>query len=224
MSKLVIVGGLVIVLVLAEVISLLQLRASLLSNAAYWRQQTQQSGELTYVALGDSAAQGIGASRPSKGYVGLLAQRLAAQTGKSIRVVNLSVSGAKIQDVIDKQIPQLQHYQADFVTIEIGANDVVAFDAAAFQARYEALVPLLPANTVVSNMPNFGGRIHRVNAVNVANKIIIRAAATRNLQVADLYHYTKSRESPFNYAADFFHPSNRGHRNWADAFSEKLKP
>lgn len=211
-------------LVLAEIISLLQLRASLTSNATYWHHQAQQSGELTYVALGDSAAQGIGASRPNKGYVGLLAQRLATQTGKSIRVVNLSVSGAKIQDVIDKQVPQLSKYQADFVTIEVGANDVVAFDASAFKARYEALIPLLPANTIVSNMPNFGGRVHRVNAVLAANQIIADAAASRNLHVADLYHYTKSRESPFNYAADFFHPSNRGYRNWADAFSEKLKP
>ena len=218
MSKLFIVGCVLLAVVMAEVISLLQLRASLQSNALYWRERSTQSGELTYLALGDSAAQGIGASNPSKGYVGVIAERLARKTGKTVRVVNISVSGAKIQDVLDKQIPQVKNYHADYVTLEVGANDVVNFDATKFKAAYAQLIPLLPSNTVLSNMPNFGGRISRVNAVLSANKIIAEAAATRNFSVADLYHATKDHESPLNYAADFFHPSNRGYRNWADAF------
>ena len=222
MGRLAIIGFLVVILVLAEIISLLQLRSSLTSNAAYWRQLSTQPGELTYVALGDSAAQGIGASRPANGYVGLLADRIVTKTGKTVRVVNLSVSGAKIQDVIKKQLPQLVQYRPDFVTIEIGANDMISFDAQKFKDSFEQLVPLLPANTVVSNMPNFGGRIHRVDAVLAANKIVAAAAKTRNFSVADLYTHTKLHDSPFNYAADFFHPNNRGYRNWADAFWTRL--
>ena len=218
MGKLAIIGFLVLTLVVAEVISLLQLRASLTSNAQYWQQRISQPGELTYVALGDSAAQGIGASRPQNGYVGVIADRLAQKTGKTIRVVNLSVSGAKLQDVIDKQIPQLKNYQPDFVTIEAGANDMVAFDAANFRTRFNILVEQLPAITVVANMPNFGGRVKRVQAVNSANDIIKQACASAHLAEADLYTATKSHESPLNYAADFFHPSNRGYKNWADAF------
>ena len=218
MGKLAIIGFLVLTLVVAEVISLLQLRASLSSNAQYWQQRISQPGELTYVALGDSAAQGIGASRPQNGYVGVIADRLAQKTGKTIRVVNLGVSGAKLQDVIDKQIPQLKNYQPDFVTIEAGANDMVAFDATNFRTRFNVLIKLLPATTVVANMPNFGGRLKRVQEVNSANDIIRQACASAHLTAADLYTSTKSHDSPLNYAADFFHPSNRGYKNWADAF------
>ncbi len=218
MSKLALVTFLIVTLVLAEAISLVQIYFSLTSNANYWRERSSQTGELTYVALGDSAAQGIGASRPANGYVGLLAGRLAEKTGKTIRVVNLSVSGAKIKDVIDKQIPQIAGYRPDFVTIEVGANDIVKFDAVSFSSQYNQLITLLPNNTIVSNMPNFGGRIKRDKAVMAANKIIAAAAAKRHLRVADLYSYTKNNESPLNYAADFFHPSNRGYRNWANAF------
>lgn len=213
-----VVGFLIVVLVFVEIIGLLQLRASLASYAAYWRERSSQPGEITYVALGDSAAQSIGATRPQKGYVGLLAARLEAQSGQTVRVVNLSVSGAKIRDVIDKQIPQLQNYDPDFVTIEIGANDIVSFEAKKFEADYAELAPLLPKNTVIATMPNFGGRIERTAAVASANQIIIAAAKEPALPVADLYGYTKSRESPLAYAADFFHPNNRGHKNWADAF------
>ena len=218
MGKLAVVGFIVLTLVLAEVISVLQLGSSLKNNPHYWLLRSLQAGELTYVALGDSAAQGIGASRPQNGYVGIIADRLAAKTGKTIRVVNLSVSGAKIQDVIDKQIPQLKQYRPDFVTIEVGANDVVAFNAQTFREHFNILAPQLPANTVVANMPNFGGRISRVQAVNSANAIVASAAATYHLRVADLYTATKSRDTPLNYAADFFHPSNRGYKNWANAF------
>ncbi|MBC7707780.1 SGNH/GDSL hydrolase family protein [Polaromonas sp.] len=218
MSKLAIIGFLFAVLVLAEIISLLQLRSSLTSNATYWKQRSAVMGEITYVALGDSAAQGIGASKPANGYVGIIAERLERKTGKTVRVVNLGVSGAKVQDVIDKQIPQLKNYKPDYVTIEAGANDVVNFNAAKFKASYDQLVPLLPANTVVATMPNFGGRISRDNAVKAANNIVRETAASRGLLVADLYTVTKSHESPFNYAADFFHPNNRGYKNWADAF------
>lgn len=220
---LIIFGFIVLMVIFAEIISLLQLRASLTSNAEYWRDRSAQAGELTYVALGDSAAQGIGASRPENGYVGLLATRLEEKTGKTIRVVNLSATGARIKDVTEKQIPQLKDYDADFITIEIGANDVVHFDEARFNTDYRQLAKLLPKNTVISNMPNFGGRIERSDEVIIANQIISEAGAENSLQVADLYAVTRSRESLFGYAADFFHPNNKGYRNWADAFWDGLK-
>jgi lysophospholipase L1-like esterase len=220
---LIIVGFLLAILILAELLSLLQLRASLTTNAEYWQQRSSEPGELTYVALGDSTAQGIGARQPDKGYVGVLADRLATKTGKSIRVVNLSVSGARIRDVIDKQIPQLKDYSPDFITIEAGANDVVKYDAKKFANDFQELAELIPPNTVVANMPYFGGRISRDTQIKSANGIVAESAIKNDLLVVDLYTYTKVGDTPFNYAADLFHPSNRGYRNWADAFWTKLK-
>lgn len=59
----------------------------------HWAQP--QQGTLTYVALGDSAGVGVGVDDPAQGYVGVIAKRLAETTGQTVRVVNLSVTGAK---------------------------------------------------------------------------------------------------------------------------------
>ena len=66
----------------------------------HWAQPHGVPGGLLYVALGDSAAQGIGASSPERGYVGLLAERLRETTGRPVELINISRSGAKIEEVV----------------------------------------------------------------------------------------------------------------------------
>lgn len=142
-----------------------------------------------------------------------------------MHVVNISVSGAKIQDVITKQLPELKNYRPDLVTIDIGANDVAGnYNSQIFQKQYDALAAALPKGTVVGNMPYFGGRIrHNSQAIN-ANQYIAAAAQQHDLRVADLQTITHQRNSILDYAADYFHPSNRGYRNWADAYWQVIEP
>src|SRR5262249_58417650 len=77
--------------------------------AEYWTQRNERaladSGPL-WVALGDSAAQGIGADHPADGYVGQARAQLTERTGQPWRVVNLSRSGATIPDVLAEQLPR----------------------------------------------------------------------------------------------------------------------
>lgn len=214
---------LIVALLAVEIIALLRLKANLTNYATYWKQPT--TGTFTYVALGDSAAQGIGASKPQLGYVGLVAERIQQQTGQKVRIVNLSVSGAKIQDVITKQLPELKQYKPNLVTVDIGANDVASnYNPQVFQAAYNQLAASLPKGTVVGNMPYFGGRIrHNSQAIN-ANQYITAAAQKNDLLVADLQTITKQRNSIRDYAVDYFHPSNRGYQNWADAYWQVIQP
>jgi lysophospholipase L1-like esterase len=212
------VGIVVLVPVLTEVVALVLLGSQVVRYRKHW-QQLPVSGELVYVALGDSAAQGIGASKPELGYVGQLAKRIHQQTGKTVRVVNLSVSGATTQDVVDHQIPQLAAYRPDIVTLDIGANDIArGYDAAAFTASYTRLASQLPPHTIIGNLPYFGGRIRRNAQALEANRIIDRLAREHNLPVADLQTLTHQRHTWRAYAADYFHPNNRGYHNWADAY------
>lgn len=215
----------ILVLVIYELVALLRLRASVTGNAQFWQQTAKAKGDITYVALGDSAAQGVGASKPEKGYVGLLAQRIAAKTGKTVRVVNLSVSGAKIQDVTSKQLPQLKHYQADIITLDIGGNDVAGdYNSSSFQSSFSQLAQQLPAGTYVANIPYFNGRIrHNTQAID-ASKHIAKLTQTNQLTLVDLQTLTKQRDSLKVYAADYFHPSNTGYENWADAFWSEIEP
>src|SRR5665213_2742027 len=67
---LLVIAAVVLCLALIEVVNLLELKANIGRYADYWRSQATASGNFTYVVLGDSAAQGLGASKPQLGYVG----------------------------------------------------------------------------------------------------------------------------------------------------------
>ncbi len=218
------IAGFIVLAAIIEVGLLLRLRSNLTSYATYWNERAKVDGELTYVALGDSAAQGIGASRAEYGYVGIVADRIQHKTGKTVRVINLSVSGATVASVIEKQLPELKKYQADVITIEIGANNVQKLNETTFAEEYDDLAKALPPKTFVATMPYFGGRA-RENDNALAASLIVRQAAERySLPLAELQALTKDQQSFRNYSWDFFHPSNKGYRIWADAFWQAIEP
>ncbi len=84
----------------------LVLNETLPVHSKWWRDHAKVPGELLYVAIGDSAAQGIGASRPDRSYVGVLAEEIRSVTGQTVRVVNLSVSGATVELAVQDQLPR----------------------------------------------------------------------------------------------------------------------
>ena len=215
----------VVLVILLEVVALLHEKASLKGFADYWKQQNKTAaGTFTYVALGDSTAQGIGSDKPTGSYVGLLADRIAAQTGQKVRLINLSVSGAKINDVLTKQLPELKNYKPDLVTIEIGANDLASYNSKQFNTEFQQLVTRLPKGTYISDMPYFGGRIRKNDQALAANQLIYKAVQGTDLRLVKLQELTRRRQSIRNYAADLFHPSSRGYINWADAFWARIQP
>lgn len=89
---------------------------------------------LTYVALGDSVAAGVGARTPrSGGYVPLLADLLREQVGCGddcpLAARNLAVSGATTDAVVQGQLPRLRSLLGSgppvrLVTLTVGGNDV----------------------------------------------------------------------------------------------------
>ena len=213
------------VLILSELVAVGLLYRSVGSHKRFWQTEAQKPGEYTYVALGDSAAQGVGALNPQNGYVGLLGKQLREKTGKTVRTVNLSESGARIQDVLQNQIPQLKRLKPDLVTIEIGANDIASFDRKKFEEQFTILVNLLPDGTYVSNMPYFGSRASRRQNAFEASRIIEKILRNQNrLVLVDLQSITEERDSLRNYAADYFHPNSRAYKNWAEAFWLAIEP
>ncbi len=224
----IIVGTLLLLAVLIEIIFLVILAHQGSRYGKYWKARASvsyQADELLYVALGDSVGVGIGASSPNKGYVGLIAESLEQKTGQPVRVVNLSKSGAKINDGIEKQLPALKAYQPDVVTVGLGSNDLAqGWDEDVFRSDMKKLVDGLPANTVVAEIPYFGGGIKRGVEENVprANKIIHELTNRKKLSTARLHETTKANDNLFIYAADYFHPNNRGHHNWHKAFWSEL--
>lgn len=221
----------VAIIFLAIILSLFELYTQLGRYQSYWQRNNSKpavAGEVLYVALGDSTAQGIGASKPQKGYVGLVAENIATKENSPVRTVNLSKSGAKVKDVIDKQLPALKQMSVNkntYITIEIGANDMSTFNADTFKDEMDKLMSQLPKQTLISDVPYFGGSRYASKEPNVeqANKIMRTLASEKGFELVNLHDRMKQNSGIKTLAADMFHPSNTAYReNWALAFSERL--
>lgn len=187
----------------------------------HWRERrTGPAGSPLYVALGDSAALGLGASEPRRGYVGVLAEEIERLTGGPVRVRNLAIDGATLAVVIEDELPRLARLHPLVCTLDVGANDVWTFDPERFRADLDRICAALPAGSIVADLPSFsflpvGGRVR------AANRIVHEVAPRHGHLVAPL-NATTAVGGPVDAvrgaAGDFFHPNDRGHRRWAEAF------
>ena len=187
--------------------------------AEAWRLDTaaalRDDGSLLLGALGDSTAQGIGASSHRSGWVGQLADWLADQTGRAWTVANHSRSGAKLSDVVDEQLPALlaAPRRADLVVVAVGTNDVF-WGIRTGRARRAArdLVPALPLPSLVATIPAQGLAIR----AKLLNRLVTELADEHGVMVADV---NRTIGGFGKLAADGFHPNDRGHHDWARAFT-----
>ena len=221
--------ALVVVTLLVEGALLLRLHNDIPRFAQYWQQNNAEAtpqSSLMYVAFGDSTAQGIGASKLENSYVKLVADKVAAKTGKQVKIINLSVSGATTEDVLNQQLPAYQKLgiKPDLITIEIGANDIKNFNADQFQKSFKELVQQLPKGTYVSDIPWFGGRARGSSKAAQQASVIIRELVSKNgLTQVDLEQATHDHNGLKMYSADYFHPSTYGYSVWAEAFWQKIQ-
>ncbi len=207
-----------------------EINAHVADYAEHWsiRPSDFPEGVLHYVALGDSAAQGVGASRVEASYVSLVAERLAEETGREVAVTNMSVSGAVSDDVVTHQLPQLSAlpFTPDIVTMDIGANDVVypGHDVETFTRSMRTILPTLPAGSFVADVPWFmipgmDGESRRMaaSAVELVDEFGHHLVAI---------HETSRAVGRLKYlrftSRDLFHPNDRGYASWAEAFWEVI--
>ena len=137
-------------------------RAQIEPYARAWQQANTAAlaagaaGGALWVALGDSMTQGIGASRFDRGWVGQLGAQLARR-GHQVRIVNLSVSGARAGDVLADQLPAIARLglRPALVTVLIGSNDLMRRrHRDALAGLFGELLDRLPAGAVIANLPN----------------------------------------------------------------------
>jgi lysophospholipase L1-like esterase len=207
------------------------LRADCVSFAGYWSEYNErvlaelasEPGPL-WVALGDSTAQGLGAPGPHGGYVGQVLQELRRRTGEPWRVLNLSVSGSLIRDVLENQLPRLTAglpAAPALVTCGVGANDVFYSSPSRLFADMRALLAGVPDGTVMLDLPlpaGLWGLVGRAGVPYITriNRLIQEAGDERSLPVARVSgHFLPPWAGKFG--ADSFHPSQDGYRDWTRA-------
>ena len=173
-----------------------------------------------WVVLGDSTAQGIGAPSWDEGYVGQLLRALNDGSERQWRVVNLSRSGARAADVLDRQLPALEALPVppDLVTCAIGANDIVGRTPQGQLAdQLRQIIARLPKGAIIATLPQ-GLNRERTEA---ANRVVREDAPAAGLVVADVW----ARTGPpwrGKLAQDGFHPGAVGYADWAAAFASVL--
>lgn len=187
----------------------------------YWRDRGRaHEGAVLYVAIGDSAALGIGASSPAGGYVGLVADAIGEQTSRPVRVRNLAIDGATLAVCIRDELPRLAALQPDVCTLSIGANDIWSFEPERFRRELAAVLDAMPPGTIVAELPSFAViPVHR--RVAAANRLIRAAVAEHGFVLAPLHRTTSAGgalATIFGSAGDLFHPNDRGYARWAAAF------
>lgn len=206
------------------IFKLISLHAQIETYRQYWSTPRGEPGGIVYVALGDSAAQGIGASSPERGYVQVVAKEVATRSNTPVQIINLSKSGARLKDVLEEQIPKMKTYKPDLVTVSIGANNIPAYHEDQFEKKMNAICKLLPEKSIIATIPYFMHGQANIDAIQ-ASGVVRTCARQNNLIVAPLYASMEQRgwKAMFtDYAADWFHPNDRGYKVWADAFVEVL--
>jgi lysophospholipase L1-like esterase len=190
---------------------------------------------LVYAAIGASDTVGVGAPNPDRdGWVPLLHRRLPPGS----KLINLGISGAKLHDAVEKELPKALETKPDFATVWNVVNDLNAnVDIGAYERDLDKLVGDLtsktPARVLVGNCPDLTRvpvyaklgipadqlrpEVTRWNAVlaRVVGKYPNRA------YLVDLY--ARSGEIDFDagmVSVDDFHPSAKGYARLAEIFWE----
>ncbi len=198
--------------------------------------QLGESGEnLVYVVLGDSTSAGVGGDY-DRGIAVTTARELARQY--RVTMTNLSVSGARMRDVRRQQLPAAEALKPDVVLLSAGANDVTHLtpigsmrrDLREIVQRLRAVNP--DVRIVITGSPDMGAppRIPRIlrglaaRRTVQANRMFEHEAAEQHLTFASIARTTGPlfRADRSLFAADRFHPNDRGYATWIPALNQSL--
>lgn len=166
-----------------------------------------------WVVLGDSMAQGVGASAYDRGWVGQLAETLPAH-----RLVNLSFYGGRVSDLLERQIPAMESIGAtpDLVTVIIGSNDVISRRLRqGLPGALKGLLARLPAGAVMGNQPGPSPMALEFN------RQVDRAVEAGHLRLAE-FRDPRTRNWKGKLSPDHFHPNDLGYAGMAEIMAEAI--
>lgn len=171
-------------------------------------------------------SQGIGASNYRKGWVGQAMVLLQAE-GKQYAVINLSKSGAGIENVLNEQLPMMRALggKPAIITVLVGSNDLLAF-----RRRRKILINLrellnqLPEGAIVGNIfdrPKIPAILKSLFENRRASNLLAERGHQRKLTIVPI---GEAFALPWRgkLAADFFHPNDTGYEAIARLFVDAI--
>lgn len=191
-------------------------------------------GGTVYAALGASDAVGVGASPLSRGYVFLIADRIAAaRTGVDLR--NLGIPGAQIDSFVSIMLPRAVETDPEIITVWAGSNDLVAgMSPQEFGTQLNTLLSELRSRTGaqifigdlidLTKAPRFRSEPDKDVTRSRIDAFNARISSTAGANGAVLVRLSAAPLDDSLFSGDGFHPSNEGYARLADAFWEEIAP
>lgn len=185
---------------------------------------------LRFVVLGDSTAAGLGTDE-AHAYPTVLARRLSEVTGRRVELTGLGISGARVRDVLQSQVPEALSLNPDLIFVGIGANDATHLtnldDVSRDMAEIIERLQTAGATVVIAGAPDMRAKIFWEplrSIVGWRGRRVTAAITDAGLAAGVPVVPLAERTGPFfaadaegHYAADDFHPSGLGYKRWADA-------
>lgn len=177
----------------------------------------KKQGDFHLLVLGDSIMQGIGASRLRYSLAGRVAHYVELRTGKNVYIENRSLTGGKVRDVAQDQIPQADIDSADLIIVTVSANDALRkTPIAEYRDHLQTIADSLPANkTILADVP-------RVGLYSKYQPAFDEVVGKHPYRRASFYDAEQSSSMFSIIAGDFFHPNNKGYQIWFSAFKPHI--
>ncbi len=185
----------------------------------YWQQKAFDGGDFVYVVLGDEIGLGVGASSVSKGYAGILIDKIKEAEG-SVKILNLASKDATINNVINEQIPKIGNLKPDLVTVTVGLHDIESGKGLdVFSHDMQILLSLLPGRvSYISEVP-FTIFPNNEKAIRSANLRILELANAAGVNTVMLENSINKKSYDLSlYDWGLKYPNDKGYSQWADAF------
>jgi len=194
---------------------------------------------IRYLALGDSFTIGTGTS-PEKAFPAVLAARWRA-AGQTVELLNPAVNGYTTDDLIARELPHVPVFKPTFVTLLIGANDIVrgGSDDKRYRGQLRRIYQQLrddgvPGSAVValpqpewSRSPAaspYGTTEALLTRIAHFNAIVEEEAENAGARFIDLYPLMHRQAAAEMLATDGLHPNAEAHEEWAKTLADRLTP
>lgn len=186
---------------------------------------------LRTVWLGDSTAAGVGVAAPEQ----VLGRQVAGRLGRPVDVQVLAVSGAKVADVVARQLPQLPT-DVQVIFVSVGANDTTHLNTTrSFSSSYSALLAALPkqACVVLLGIPDIGSAPRlaqplravagwRSRRLDREVRSLARSMGSTYVDIAGTTGLAFRRDRSL-FSPDGYHPGVVGYGLWAGAVTAALE-
>ncbi|MEV4759607.1 SGNH/GDSL hydrolase family protein [Micromonospora sp. NPDC049559] len=159
--------------------------------------------------------------------------------GRRVELHNLAVSGARIADVAERQLPVALTLRPELASVLVGMNDTLRgdFDAGALGRTLTGVVGALTANgatVLTARLPDPGRMFglpgalarplgRRMAALNAVLDEIAAGHGTLHVDLAGPPGDDATVYARTNWSVDRLHPSERGHRLLAYRFALALR-